>query len=147
VQQQKEHSMPTIEVDTEIKKIIAFAARMASVSEGEIIRRLIAGGDSGKPVENSQIQNSPKDASGVSIYAFYEGHRTTGRFYPPARVEITDGPLAGQSFKSPTGAARAIVRHYNPNINDNRNGWAFWQLDNDSESNVWLQSIRPQQQS
>jgi hypothetical protein len=36
------------------------------------------------------------------------------RYFEPARVEIVDGPLAGQSFKSPTGAARALIRHYNP---------------------------------
>jgi hypothetical protein len=28
-------------------------------------------------------------------------------------------------------------------VNDNRNGWGFWQIDNAGGSRVWLQSIRP----
>ncbi len=59
------------------------------------------------------------------------------------RVEIVDGPLKSRSFKTPTGAARAVVRHYNPSVNDNRNGWGFWQIDNGGGPRVWLQSIRP----
>lgn len=29
-----------------------------------------------------------------------------------ARIDITSGPLAGRSFKSPTGVARCVVKHY-----------------------------------
>jgi hypothetical protein len=32
-------------------------------------------------------------------------------YFAPAPVEIVDGPLTGKSFKTPTGAARAVVRH------------------------------------
>ena len=38
---------------------------------------------------------------------------------------------------------RAVVRHYNPSVNDNRNGWGFWQIDNGGGPRLWLQSIRP----
>jgi hypothetical protein len=79
----------------------------------------------------------------VPIYADYEGHRTQALYFAPARVEIVDGPLKGESFRTSTGAARAVVRHYNPSVNDNRNGWGFWQIDNGGGPRVWLQSIRP----
>lgn len=36
-----------------------------------------------------------------------------------------------------------MVREYNPTINDNRNGWTFWQIDNESGVRTPLQSIRP----
>jgi hypothetical protein len=65
------------------------------------------------------------------------------RYFAPARVEIIDGPLKGRSFRSPTGAARAVLREYNPRVNDNRNGWGFWQIDNGGGPRVWLRSIRP----
>ena len=130
--------MAIIEVDEETKRIVSFAARMANLTEGGIIRRLIA--SSALPEESVP---QPADG-GVAIYADYEGHRVRARFFEPTRVEIIDGPLAGQSFKSPTGAARAVVRHYNPSINDNRNGWAFWQLDDESGARMPLQSVRPQ---
>ncbi|MFI5492830.1 hypothetical protein [Actinoplanes sp. NPDC051859] len=128
--------MATIDVDEATKQAVSFAARMANVSEGEIIRRLVGGA--------APPRDGPEPAGqGVAIYADYEGHRVRAQYFEPARVEITDGPLAGKSFKSPTGAARAIVRHYNPSVNDNRNGWSFWQIDNGSSARVWLQSIRP----
>jgi hypothetical protein len=102
--------MATIEVDEYTKQAVSFAARMANLTEGGIIRRLIAA--SALPEESSPQRGD----RGVPIYADYEGHRVRARYIEPARVEIVDGPLAGQSFKSPTGAARAVVRHYNPNV-------------------------------
>lgn len=130
--------MATIEVDEYTKHAVSFAARMANLTEGGIIRRLIA-------ASTLAEESSPQPAdSGVAIHADYEGHRVRARYFEPARVKIVDGPLAGQSFKSPTGAARAVIRHYNPGINDNRNGWAFWQIDDEAGRRTSLQSIRPQ---
>ena len=128
--------MPTIDVDNDTKRSVAFAARMAGVSEGEIVRRLIL---ATAPAERSVPVSGE---TGVAIFAVYEGRRTRAIYYPPGRVEIIDGPLQGESFKSPTGAARAVVRHYNPAVDDNRNGWSFWQIDNGGGARVWLQSIR-----
>jgi hypothetical protein len=128
--------MATIEVDDGSKQAVSFAARMANVTEAEIVRRLIAASSlTGKDPDPGQ--------EGVAIYADYEGHRTRALYFAPGRVEIVDGPLNGKSFKTPTGAARAVVRHYNPSVNDNRNGWGFWQIDNGGGSRVWLQAIRP----
>jgi hypothetical protein len=127
--------MALIEVDEGTKRTVAFAAHMAGVTEGEIVRRLVAGS-----LEH-QATPAPEDG-GVPIYADYEGHRTRGLYFAPARVQIVDGPLRGRSFRTPTGAARAVVRHYNPDVNDNRNGWGFWQLDRRGPRQ-WLQSIRP----
>ena len=125
--------MATIEVDDETKRAVAFAARMASASEGEIVRRLVAG-STDQPLTESE---------GEPIYADYAGHRTRALFFAPARVEIIDGPLEGTSYKTPTGAARAVVRQYNSKVNDNRNGWGFWQLDRPGPR-TWLQAVRPQ---
>ena len=128
--------MATIDVDEGTKQAVSFAARMANVTEGEIIRRLVGA--------STQAKGEPAPApEGVAIYADYEGHRVRARYFEPARVEIVDGPLAGKSFKTPTGAARAVVRLLNPSVNDNRNGWSFWQIDNGGGARVWLQSIRP----
>jgi hypothetical protein len=129
----------SIEVDEASKQAVAFAARMASVTEAEIVRRLIAA--------SAAVADAPVHPDDVlHVYADYEGHRTRALYHPPARVEILDGPLQGQSFKSPTGAARAVVRLYNPSVNDNRNGWTFWQIDNGNGPRMWLQAIRPHDQ-
>lgn len=127
--------MAIIEVDGATKRSVALAARMAQLTEGEIVRRLV--------LESSSIPTEPGTGrEGVPIYADYEGHRTRALYLAPTRVEIIDGPLRGRSFKTPTGAARAVVRHYNPSVNDNRNGWSFWQIEGDGPR-TWLQSIRP----
>src|SRR4051794_33421448 len=101
--------MASIEVDGTTKRTVSFAARMAEVSEGEIIRRLVNASALAR-VDPEPVQE------GIEIYADYEGHRVQARYFAPARVEIVDGPLAGQSFKTPTGAARAVVRLYNPSV-------------------------------
>ena len=128
--------MPTVEIDDGTKRTLAFAARMANVTEGEIVRRLVA-------ARSLTAEDPGLVQEGVAIYADYAGHRTPAMYFAPARVEIVDGPLKGKSFKTPTGAARAVVRHYNPSVNENRNGWGFWQIDNGGLSRVWLQAIRP----
>src|SRR5258707_10430347 len=115
--------MSTIEVDDGTKRTVSFAARMANVTEGEIVRRLIA-------ASSMAAEEPDPGQKSVPVYADYEGHRTRALYFAPARVEIIDGPLRGKSYKSPTGAARAVVRHFNPSVNDNRNGWDFWALDN-----------------
>jgi hypothetical protein len=127
--------MAAIEVDDGVKRTVSFAARMAKVTEGEIVRRLVA-------ASSLAAEEPDPGQKGVPIYADYEGHRTRALYFAPARVEVVDGPLKGKSFKTPTGAARAVVRRYNPSVNDNRNGWSFWQLDNGGPR-AWLQSIRP----
>ncbi|MGF7239465.1 MAG: hypothetical protein ACQSGP_31590 [Frankia sp.] len=77
----------------------------------------------------------------VIVYADYEGHRTHGHYDgSTTRIDITSGALAGRSFKTPTGAARAVVAHYKPGVSPNRNGWSFWVLDDGSGR--FLQSIR-----
>jgi hypothetical protein len=128
--------MATIEVDGDTKRTVAFAAQMAGVSEGEIVRRLVAAS------ADRWTAPAAQDA-GVPIFADYAGHRTRALYFAPSRVEITDGPLQGRSFKTPTGAARAVVRQYNPKVNDSRNGWGFWQLDQ-SGPRMWLQKLRPE---
>lgn len=127
--------MPTVEVDDESRRAISFAARVAGITEAEVVRRMIA-------ANAADVTRDPSDRT-VPIFADYEGHRTHALYYPPGRVQISDGPLKGMSFKSPTGAARAIVRQYNPGVNDNRNGWAFFFIDNGDGSRASLQSIRP----
>jgi hypothetical protein len=85
------------------------------------------------PTESDELDS-------VTIHAVYEGHRTRGVYEPATRrVTIVDGPLAARSFKSPSGAAIAVVSHYRPGVNPNRNGWSFWTV---TDSGDLLQSLR-----
>ncbi|MFE0362312.1 hypothetical protein [Streptomyces griseoaurantiacus] len=130
----------TIEVDTQTYRSLEFAARISGCTTGEVVARLVA--EASMPAPSAkESSEQPEEASGVTIYADYEGHRTQGRYdLRTTRIDITSGPLSGQSFKTPTGAARAVVAHYKPGVSPNRNGWSFWVLDDGSGK--FLQSIR-----
>ena len=129
--------MPLVEIDERTAMAVNLAAEMAGVTPGEVIRRLV---ERSRPaVVGSQ---SPEVASpaGVAVHAIYDGHRT-GAVYERAthRVTISDGPLAGTSYKSPSGAAIAVVKNSRPDVNPNRNGWSFWTV---TDTGRLLQTLR-----
>jgi hypothetical protein len=113
-----------IEVDDRIGFALEFAARMLNTSPGGVVERLVT--DAGY----AALVPLPYDLPLVDVYADYAGHRTHGRFdRVTSRIDVTSGPLAGRSFKSPSGAARALIRHYNPSATGSRNGLKFWRVD------------------
>ncbi len=84
------------------------------------------------------LTGEPED--GVSVHAIYNGTRIDGRYHPATgKLEITSGVLARQVFKTPSGAAIAVVRAHNPGVKPNRNGWTFWVV---TETGKLLQSLR-----
>lgn len=130
----------TVEVDEQTYRFLKFAARLGDCTVGEVVARLVAAASLPAVTEKEEFEH-PETASGVAVYADYEGHRTRGSYdSSTTRIDITSGPLAGKSFKTPTGAARAVVAHYKPGVSPNRNGWSFWVLDDGSDR--FLQSIR-----
>lgn len=65
----------------------------------------------------------------LAIHATYRGVRTDAVFeMDTATVKIKNGPLAGQTFKSPSGAGTAVVHAQNPYVHGDRNGWRFWTI-------------------
>lgn len=130
--------MATIEVDENTMRSLEFAAGVAGTSPGRIVAQLVEAASTGLSERDRLV---PNVSTSVAVYVDYRGHRTRGQYdRVTSRVDITSGPLAGKSFKSPTGAARAVVAHYNAEVSPNRNGWYFWVLD-DGSGNP-LQSIR-----
>lgn len=130
--------MPQVEIDEETDRYLAFAAGLAGLTKGQVVARLV-----------EQVQNagtgaaaggSQTEPTSVRIYADYGGHRTFGTFVPgPGRIEITSGPMAGKAFRTPSEAAREIVKHYNPEVSPHRNGWGFFFV---AATGAPLQSLR-----
>ncbi|MFI8350508.1 hypothetical protein [Streptomyces sp. NPDC085596] len=132
---------PTIDVDEQTYRSIEFAARMGSTTAGEVVARLVRTASMPSSETAATSEDGAESERKVGVYVDYEGHRTRGSYDPDTkRIDIASGPLAGQSFKTPTGAARAVVTHYKPGVNPNRNGWSFWLLDDGS--GAFLQTIR-----
>jgi len=130
----------TIEVDEQTHRTLEFAARMSRCTAGEVVARLVA--EASMPTPSGKADTTrPGTPDTIKVYADYQGHRTHGTYDPDTtRIDITSGPLAGQSFKTPTGAAGAVVGHYNPGVNPSRNGWTFWVVDDDAGR--FLKSMR-----
>jgi hypothetical protein len=130
--------MPTIDLDQSTYDAIDLAARITGMSHSQVIARLV---QQSKPVPSPRLTASAADDQSIGIYADYEGHRTAAIFHQlTKRIDITGGPLAGHSFKSPSSAARAVVAHYKPEVSPHRNGWTFWTV-GDGSGRI-LQSIR-----
>jgi len=114
-----------IDIDDQTHAYVRFAARVASVTEAEVVARAVAAYLQEKP------NPSPPDPwTPVPVYAEYRGHRVEGQFVPRTqRLVVTGEPAPGRSFKSPSGAARAVVAALNPSRESvHTNGWRFWRL-------------------
>src|SRR4051812_39621448 len=113
--------MGDVTISQHVHERIALLALAWGISEGEVVKRLLDDFQ-----ESGQRRQEMTDGR-VNVHAVYEGSRTEGVFDPlSGALEITSGPLAGQRFKSPSGAAVAVVQATNPGVNPNRNGWSFW---------------------
>lgn len=131
--------MATISIPRQTHDRLELLARAWGVPVAAVIDRLLEEFQAGRqdPRQNSDDREA---SAGVKIYADYQGVRTEAQFDPVThRVRVTSGPLAGQSWKSPSGAAVAVVRDANPRIRAERNGWGFWVVADTGEA---LQTLR-----
>lgn len=124
--------MRILKVSAEVYDTVQLLAKALGTTEDGALRRLIE--------EYRPKPAHETEPAGRPVHAVYDGNRIEGRYHPETeKVVITSEPLAGLSFKSPSGAAIAVVRHYRPEVNPNRNGWSFWTL---TENGQLLNSIR-----
>lgn len=76
----------------------------------------------------------------VDIHVDYDGMRIEAEFDPTSRsLLILNGSLEGERYKTPSGAAMAVVRRHRPDVDPHRNGWLFWTV---SKTGAALQSVR-----
>lgn len=135
-------SKTSIPLDEETMRSVEFAAKIAGMTPGEVVARLVAQASIPAPPEPLRGDSSHTEL--LDVYSDYDGIRTHARFDPTTkRIEITAGPLVGRRFKTPSAAARAVVAQLKPGIDPNRNGWTFWRLDNGSGTK--LQTMKPRQ--
>src|SRR5690349_21384781 len=98
------------------------------MTHSEVVARMVQQARSAAPAALPARLADPERGK-ADIYVDYAGHRTHANFDAlTRRVDVVDGPLTGQSFKSPSSAARAVVSHYKPGVSPQRNGWTFWTI-------------------
>ncbi|MFD4177254.1 hypothetical protein [Streptomyces anulatus] len=73
------------------------------------------------------------------VYAIYQRRRIEGHFdLSTGALNIPAGPGAGQ-YKTPSGAARAVIVALRPQVSPVRTGWTFWRL---AETGAYLAVLR-----
>lgn len=135
--------MKTITVSDKIHEDVALLAMAWQITEGEVVARLLREFVKHNAPQDTESDNrNPASDEKVPIHAVYEGKRIEAVYQTSSRsVTITSDRLAGNSYKSPSGAAIAVVQEHNPSVHPNRNGWSFWTV---TATGELLQSIRPQ---
>lgn len=115
--------MASIEVDNSAFRDLSLIAAAAGITHGEAVAFLIERfHQSASP---AGAVRSPRDA--VSVFATYQGQRVEGEFDPTtAGLTVTSAPLPGKWFRSPSGAAKAVVAALKPGVTPNRSGYDFW---------------------
>jgi hypothetical protein len=106
------------------------------VDDNEVIRRLL------ERFQRPAVEDSPtgRPEAEVPVHVIFEKVRTEAIYDRSAKsVTISSGPLAGQAFSTPSGAAAAVIKHYRPDVSPSRNGWSFWTITADGKL---LQNIR-----
>ncbi|MFJ4342415.1 hypothetical protein [Streptomyces sp. NPDC088915] len=121
---------------------VTLLKRAWDTDEAGVVHRLLEYFEKG--AEGPVVDASAVSVGVVRVHARYQGHRIAAEFDPGSEsVTILSGPAAGH-YKSPSGAATAVLQAYNPGIAPHRNGWSFWVVD---ASGARLQAIRGAQTS
>jgi hypothetical protein len=123
-----------ISVDDGTFAQISLLARAWNVSPGEAVQRLIE--DFQRPAPTAQPTPGTDE---VPVHALYGGVRVAGRYDPTTQaLTITEGPALGH-YRSPSGAASAVLQALKPHVKPNRNGWSFWTV---TKTGELLQTLR-----
>ncbi len=119
--------MPTIELDDETYRMVRFAARLLGVSESDVVARAVrAFSGDGDPAP--AVAGDPWEP--VPLYGEYEGQRIDAEYVRATRrLAVTSGPVAGQTFSTPSAAATAVIAALKPDrAFAQTNGWKFWRI-------------------
>ncbi|WP_193097138.1 hypothetical protein [Streptomyces sp. C8S0] len=111
-----------VTVDDDVYLVLTTLSLAWGVSISEAITRIAES----KPPAEAPDDNH--DNGAVPVHAIYFGTRTCGFFDPTTRhLTVTDGPAQG-TYKSPSGASRAVLQALNPAVSPVRTGWLFWKI-------------------
>ncbi|MBS2963956.1 hypothetical protein KGA66_12945 [Actinocrinis puniceicyclus] len=126
----------SVDVADDVYSKVRLLGQAWGVDDNEVIRRLLESFQKPATVEGS----TDRPETEVPVHVIFEKVRTEAVYDQVARsITISSGPLAGQAFSTPSGAAAAVIKQYRPDVSPSRNGWSFWTITADGNL---LQSIR-----
>ncbi|MFE0181253.1 hypothetical protein [Streptomyces olivaceus] len=122
-----------LQVETEVHQQVNLLAHALGMTASECISYL----------PRLYVQPSPETPARTStptpVYAIYQRMRIEGHFdSATGALNIPSGPAAGE-YKTPSGAARAVIAALRPQVSPIRTGWTFWRL---AETGAQLEVLR-----
>lgn len=119
-----------VQADPDDAETIRFVARAAGVEEAVVVGRALRALLTAPPADPTEAADPADPASEVPIEAVYRRHLTTATYIPATgRVRITSGPLKDTAYRSPSGAATAVMQAANPDRTGSRvSGRRFWRV-------------------
>ncbi|WNO71518.1 MULTISPECIES: hypothetical protein [unclassified Streptomyces] len=121
---------------------IALLSRAWGVDAEQVVLRLLKHFQEGAEQAHDAGIDEPREeelGGRIGVHVRYAGHRVPGAYDAESEsVEILTGPAAGR-YKSPSGAATAVIQAFKPGVAPHRNGWSFWIVD---ATGARLQSLR-----
>jgi hypothetical protein len=112
-----------IQVDSTTFRELSLIAKTGGLTLGQAVAFLI---------EQFHQTSTSADATqasptGIPVYSTYQGQRVEGVFdAATGGLTVTSPPLPGKWFRSPSGAAKAVVASLKPGVTPNRSGYDFW---------------------
>lgn len=144
--------MPAVILDHATDVALGLAADSEGISKGELVARMVAEleeapkqlvpapAPESAPAANQEPVDSSASNAQVDVHFTYQQLDTSGLFDRATQhLTVTNGSLVGRVFKTPSGAAKAVVIASNSTANPSRNGWAMWTVTATGEP---LQSLR-----
>jgi hypothetical protein len=112
-----------IQVDSMTFRDLSLIAKAAGMTHSQAVAFLIE--DFHRT--SGSMDTTRATSSGVPVHATYQGQRVEGVFDPDTGgLTVTSAPLQGKWFRSPSGAAKAVVASLKPGVTPNRSGYDFW---------------------
>lgn len=115
--------MEAIQVDSMTFRDLSLIAKAAGLTHSQAVAFLI------EQFRRTSGSMDPTQAPsrGVPVHATYQGQRIEGMFdAETGGLTVTSAPLQGKWFRSPSGAAKAVVASLKPGVTPNRSGYDFW---------------------
>lgn len=122
--------MSSIDVSADVHDKVRLLGRALDINEGEVIERLL----------QSFLDKGTDAKAEVPVSAKYVGVVIEAAFNPKTQsVRILTGPLAGETYSTPSRAAGQAILAVKPTGSAFRNGWYFWRI---TETGELLKTLR-----
>jgi hypothetical protein len=113
----------TIQVDSRTFRELSLIAKTGGLTHGQAVAFLIE--QFHRTSRSADATQAPP--TGIPVYSTYQGQRVEGVFdATTGGLTVTSPPLPGKWFRSPSGAAKAVVANLKPGVTPNRSGYDFW---------------------